>query len=85
MTRVKSPSVRILMGSVRMNIIGLIKAFTSPKTTETMTAVRKLFISIPGRIEAVTKTPILFRIIATRIPTKCIIFPCLRFSYQTRV
>lgn len=52
----KSPSVKIFIGSVSMKRTGLSNVFKIPRTTATITAVKKLFTFIPGKIYAVTKT-----------------------------
>ena len=40
MTKVNNPSVRILMGKVRINRMGLMTALISPRTSATISAVR---------------------------------------------
>lgn len=47
-TSVKSPRVRMLIGNVRIIMIGLIKAFKIPKTSATISAVVKLATWKPG-------------------------------------
>ena len=54
-TNVKSPSVRIFTGRVRINKIGLIIAFIKPRTTANTTAVKKLLTETCGNKYAVTK------------------------------
>ncbi len=48
MTKVKSPSVTILIGSVRRSSTGLIIALMIPKTTAVTKAARKLLTCTPG-------------------------------------
>lgn len=52
-TKVNSPKVTILIGSVNISKRGLTIAFKIPKTTATNNAVWKSFIRIPGNIYAV--------------------------------
>ena len=47
-TNVKRPKVKIVIGKVKIVIIGLIKALTIPKTRATIKAVRKESTSNPG-------------------------------------
>ena len=49
MTKEKRPNVKIVNGSVKIRISGLIKVFTIPKITATITAVRKLFTCTPAK------------------------------------
>jgi hypothetical protein len=46
--KVKSPRVRIFIGSVSKRISGLISAFNNPRTSEAMRADQKEVNSIPG-------------------------------------
>ncbi len=55
MTKLKRPRVKIVMGNVSIVKIGLITAFTIPKTTETITAVIKESTFTPGKRYAVIK------------------------------
>ena len=47
-TKVKSPIVRILTGNVRINNIGLTRAFKIPKTSADKSAIQKLVTNMPG-------------------------------------
>jgi len=48
-TNVKSPKVRILIGNVKITIIGFMKALMIPKTSATISAVKKELTLKPGR------------------------------------
>lgn len=48
MTKLKSPRVRMVIGSVRIKIIGFMMALTIPKTTETIIAVTNESSLTPG-------------------------------------
>ncbi len=48
-TKVNSPRVKILNGSVNRRTIGLIKVLTIPKTTATTMAVKKLSTRTPAK------------------------------------
>lgn len=50
MTNVNSPSVKMVIGNVRITRIGLRMVLTSPKITATTTAVRKFSTFTPGNI-----------------------------------
>lgn len=58
MTKVKSPRVIRFIGSEMRSKIGLIKVFKTPKTIATKTPVKKLLISIPGKMYPVASTAI---------------------------
>lgn len=55
MTKVRSPSVKMLIGSVRRRRIGLRMLLIIPKTTAVTNAVKILAICTPGKTYAVTK------------------------------
>jgi len=55
-TNVNSPRVKILIGSVKIMIIGFKKAFIIPRTSATTSAVRKSEICTPGNKYAEDKT-----------------------------
>ena len=48
-TKVKSPKVRILIGKVKITITGFINALMIPKTSATISAVKKESTLNPGR------------------------------------
>jgi hypothetical protein len=54
--KVKNPIVRIVIGRVNKTSNGFTTAFKIPKTSETITAVRKLATCIPGRRYAAATT-----------------------------
>ena len=49
-TKMNSPKVKILMGSVRRIRMGLMKVLITPKTTAMIKAVKTVSILTPGRI-----------------------------------
>lgn len=55
-TKVKSPSVKIFIGRVKNNNIGLINAFTTPNTKAVIKAAQKPPIETPGKIYEVPNT-----------------------------
>ncbi len=50
MIKLKSPSVRMFMGSVKTTMNGLIKVLTTDKITATTKAVKKPSTLTPGKI-----------------------------------
>ncbi len=65
MTNVKSPSVRIFIGNVRINNIGFTNAFMMPIMTPTTSAFQNPVTVTPGNKYDVAKTAIPF----TNMPT----------------
>ena len=51
-TSVKRPNVMIVIGSVKKNKMGFTIKFNALRTTETMSAVRKLLTETPGNRQA---------------------------------
>lgn len=49
-TRIKSPNVRTVKGSVRRSSTGFINVFNTPRTTASIRIVPRLAISTPGSI-----------------------------------
>lgn len=67
-TKVKSPKVSRLIGSVSSTRIGFINVLMTPKTTATISAVERSGIVTPGKIWAVTKTEIVLMMSPTINP-----------------
>jgi hypothetical protein len=55
-TKINKPKVTTVKGKVKRSKIGFIKVFTIPSPIETIIAVKKLSMVIPGRRYPATKT-----------------------------
>ena len=79
----KKPKLMNVRGMVMMTSSGFKVAFKSPSTMATPTAVEKLLMLTPGRIQSARKTAMELTTSLERSPGFCLMFGIFTFSKNT--